>query len=334
MDYSEKDVFECGHAEIVNFLPEIGLDTAVTEIITGLRASPKRISSKYFYDKTGSELFEKITRLVEYYPSRTEKAILEQLTLDEVTDCRDVDIIELGSGDHSKISLFLEKVPAGLLPGIRYFPVDISRPALESSIRELTCMFPELDVQGIVADYFHQMHLVPGDRKKLFCFLGSTIGNLEREEASAFVGDISESMEPGDGLLIGFDRVKDTAVLERAYNDAEGITARFNLNILNVVNTLIKSDFKPGDFKHRAFYNRELRRIEMHLEAMRDVRVKSLFAEEEMLIRKGERIHTESSHKFDESDIRTLAETAGLVVKNIFSDESEWFSLVQYGKEG
>ncbi|MCW8797148.1 MAG: L-histidine N(alpha)-methyltransferase, partial [Chlorobium sp.] len=167
-----------------------------------------------------------------------------------------------------------------------------------------------------------------------FCFLGSTIGNLEREEASAFVGDISDAMEPGDGLLIGFDRVKDTAVLELAYNDAEGITARFNLNILNVVNSLIKSDFNPKDFRHRAFYNRKLRRIEMHLEAGSDVRVKSLLAEEEMLIRKGERIHTESSHKFEESDIRTLAQTAGLVVKNIFSDEREWFSLVQYGKEG
>jgi len=334
MDYSEKEVFECGHAEIVNYLPEIGLDTAVTEIIAGLRASPKRISSKFFYDKTGSELFEKITVLGEYYPSRTEKAILEQLPLEEVTDCRDVDIIELGSGDHSKISLLLKKVPADLLESIRYFPVDISRTALESSIRELFCMFPDLDVQGIVADYFHQMHLVPGERKKLFCFLGSTIGNLERQEATAFVRDISDTMEAGDGFLIGFDRVKDAAVLERAYNDEAGITARFNLNIFNVVNRLIKSDFNPDDFKHRAFYNRELRRIEMHLEAGSDVRVKSLFAEEDFLIRKGERIHTENSHKFGESDIRTLAEAAGLVVKNVFSDEREWFSLVHYGKRG
>ena len=332
MDYSTREVVECGSATIINCLPEIGHETAVEEIIDGLTSQPKRISSKFFYDKKGSGLFEKITALEEYYPSRTEKAILQSLPLCAITDCSDVDIVELGSGDHSKITLLLEKVPAASLPGVRYFPVDISRPALEASVKELTCMFPGLAVQGIVADYIHQMHLVPGDRKKLYCFLGSTVGNLDREEAMAFVHDISETMNPGDGFLIGFDRIKEVRILETAYNDAQGLTAQFNRNILNVVNGLIESDFNPENFGHRAFYDRECQRIEMHLEAMTDVCVKTPFTQEDILISKGECIHTENSHKFDEEDIRMIAGNAGLVVKNIFSDEREWFSLVQYGK--
>ena len=332
MDYSTRGVPECGSATIANCLPEIGLETVISEIVAGLTSQPKRISSKYFYDKRGSLLFEQITALEEYYPSRTEKSILQGLPLCAITDCSGVDIVELGSGDHSKITLLLEKIPADSLPDVRYFPVDISRPALEASIKELACIFPELAVQGIVADYIHQMHLVSGERKKLYCFLGSTIGNLERKTAAAFVRDISDMMNPGDGFLIGFDRVKDVVILEKAYNDARLLTAQFNKNILSVVNGLINSNFDSDDFEHRAFYNKKHRRIEMHLEARLDLRIKSPFSDKDILISNGERIHTENSHKFEEEDIRILAETAGLVVKNIFSDEREWFSLVQYGK--
>ena len=332
MDYSTKDVLECGSATIVNYLPEIGLEAAVSEIVAGLTAQPKSISSKYFYDKKGSELFENITTLDEYYPSRTEKSILRGLPLCAVTDCSDVDIVELGSGDHSKITLLLKKIPADSLPGVRYFPVDISRPALEASIKKLTCMFPDLAVQGIVADYIHQTHLVPGKRKKLYCFLGSTIGNLDREEAMTFVRDISETMNPGDSFLIGFDRVKEVQVLENAYNDTHDLTAQFNKNILNVVNGLIKSDFNTEHFEHKAFYNVAERRIEMHLEAKKEVIVKSPCLQKDIVIRKGETIHTENSQKFEEEDIQHIGDYARLTVKKIFSDEHEWFSLVQYGK--
>ncbi len=331
-DYSTRDVLECGSVTIVNCLPEIGLETVVSEIIAGLIASPKRISSKFFYDKKGSDLFENITGLDEYYPSRTEKAILRGLPLCAIIDCSDIDIVELGSGDHSKITLLLKKIPSEHLSGVRYFPVDISRPALEASMKELTCMFPDLAVRGIVADYIHQMHLVPGERKKLYCFLGSTIGNLERDEATVFVRDISDTMEPGDGFLIGFDRIKDVQVLETAYNDAQGLTAQFNKNILNVVNGLIESNFDTQDFEHRAFYNRRCQRIEMHLEAKQDLRIESPFSDKDILIRKGETIHTENSHKFDETDIQHIGEHAGLRVNKIFSDENQWFSLVHYRK--
>lgn len=332
MDYSTREVFTCGSATIVNCLPEIGLDTVVSEIIAGLASQPKRISSKYFYDKKGSDLFKEITGLGEYYPSRTEKTILRRLSLEAVTDCSGIDIVELGSGDHSKISLLMKKIPAECMPGIRYFPVDISRSALDTSIKALIRLFPGLDVHGIIADYFHQMHLVPGDRKKLYCFLGSTIGNLERDEAMTFVQDIGSTMNLEDSFLIGFDRVKDAEVLEKAYNDAQGLTARFNKNILNVVNELIKSDFCTEDFEHRAFYNEEKKRIEMHLEAKRDLRVKSSFSEDDVVITKGEAIHTENSHKFDEVDIQLIGEQAKLTVNNIFSDKNQWFSLVHYKK--
>ncbi|UZJ42505.1 L-histidine N(alpha)-methyltransferase [Prosthecochloris sp. SCSIO W1101] len=334
MDYSTRNVFECGSATIVNYLPEIGLEAAIEEIITGLHARPRRISSKYFYDKKGSKLFENITVLDEYYPSRTEKAILRMLPLGAITDCSKVDIVELGSGDHSKITLFLDKIPVKQMQGVRYFPVDISRPALEASIKELACMFPGLAVQGIIADYIHQMHIVSGERKKLYCFLGSTIGNLDRGDAMQFVRDISDTMNPGDRFLIGFDRVKDVQILENAYNDAQGLTAQFNRNILNVINRLIESDFDTEDFEHRAFYNRAEQRIEMHLEAITDVCVKTPFAAENILIRKGERIHTENSHKFEEKDIQLIGEHAELAVNKIFSDENQWFSLVNYKKIG
>ncbi len=332
MDYSKRDVLERGSATIVNCLPEIGRETAVAEIFEGLTAYPKRISSKYFYDKKGSGLFERITVLKEYYLSRTEKTILQDVPLCAITDCADVDIVELGSGDHSKITLLLDKIPEECLPGIRYFPVDISRPALEASIVELSSLFTGLEIHGIVADYIHQMHLVTGKRKKLYCFLGSTIGNLQRDEAMAFVSGISATMLPGDGFLIGFDRIKDVSVLEKAYNDAEGLTARFNRNILNVVNRLIETDFDCEDFEHRAFYNQEDRRIEMHLIASKDMRVNTPLVQDDIVIQKGEMIHTENSHKFDEGDIALFAEHAGLSIAMTFSDEKEWFSLVHLRK--
>lgn len=332
MDYTKREVSEYGSARIVNCLPEIGIDTVVEEIVEGLSCRPKRLSSKYFYDKEGSVLFERITALEEYYPSRTEKAILRGLPLCSLTDCAELDIIELGSGDHSKITLLLEKIPNDRLSGMRYVAVDISRPALDASIRELTCLFPGLQISGIVGDYFHQMHLVTGARQKLYCFLGSTIGNLDRDDAMVFVRNLGETMSSGDSFLIGFDRIKDTEILERAYNDDGGVTARFNKNILNVVNRLIDADFDPDDFEHRAFYNQEERRIEMHLMAIEDMRVKTPYVKDDLFLRKGEMIHTENSHKFDEVDIAQIADRAGLSVDRIISDENMWFSLVQYMK--
>lgn len=332
MDYNTKEIVKCGSATIVNHLPEIGLLKVVSEIVDGLNSSPKRISCKYFYDTEGSNLFTEITRLAEYYPTRTENAILRELPLEKLIGSFDIDIIELGSGDHSKITLILERFSEAQLQHMRYIPVDISLSTLETSVRKLAERFPSLAVEGIVADYYHQMHLVPGERKKLFCFLGSTIGNLDRAEAMNFVRNISDIMRPGDSFLIGFDRIKDTSMLESAYNDQTGLTARFNKNILRVVNRLILSDFDPDDFVHRAFYNPRHRRIEMHVEAKKSLRVCCPYMKQPFELQKGETIHTENSHKFDECDIHALGEHAGLAVNRIFSDKKEWFSLAYFRK--
>ena len=332
MDYSRREVIACGSSRIVNRLPEIGLDTAVDGILEGLARRPKRISSRYFYDPRGSALFEAITGLEEYYLSRTEKALIEALPFEAIARTPDLDIVELGSGDHSKIALLLGGVPSRLLSGIRYVPVDISCSALERSIAALVRLFPALEVEGVVADYFHQMHPVSGGRRKLFCFFGSTIGNLSRGEAAAFMRDIAASMESGDSFLIGMDRVKDVRLLERAYNDSHGVTAMFNRNILSVVNGLLGSDFQPEKFEHRAFYNRSRKRIEMHLEATEDMTVGGGALREGIPIARGEAIHTENSHKFDEDDIRVMGAAAGFDLRQIFSDENRLFSLVHYEK--
>ncbi|MBM3422516.1 MAG: L-histidine N(alpha)-methyltransferase [Chlorobi bacterium] len=332
MDYSTKDTTVCGSSTIVNHLPEIGLQKAVSEIVDGLLACPKRMSCKYFYDTEGSKLFNEITRLPEYYPARTEKEILRKLPLKNLIGSGDIDITELGSGNHAKITIILDRLSSEQLSHIRYLPVDISRSSLETSIRAITGRFPGLSIQGITADYYHQMHLIPGERKKLLCFLGSTIGNLDRDDAMSFVRNIAESMQPGDGFLIGFDRLKSAALLESAYNDRQGLTARFNKNILCVVNRLMQSDFDPEDFEHRAFYNPEQRRIEMHLEAKRAVHVKCPSMAIPLDLQKGETIHTENSHKFDVNDIQTVGEHAGLSLYRIFSDKNEWFSLAYYKK--
>ncbi|WP_292001152.1 L-histidine N(alpha)-methyltransferase [Chlorobium sp.] len=332
MGYSARDAIKCGSATIENHLPETGLQKTVSDILYDLYSSPKRISSKYFYDAEGSRLFTEITRLPEYYPTRTENAILRELPLDKLIGSFDIDIIELGSGDHSKIAIMLDRLLSEDLTHVRYVPVDISQSALETSIMELAGRFPGLAVQAIVADYCHQIHLLPEKRKKLFCFLGSTIGNLNRDEAMDFVRKITRTMNPGDGFLIGFDRIKETAVLEKAYNDATGVTERFNKNILRVVNRLILSDFEPDDFEHKAFYNPSERRIEMHLEAKKQLRIRCPFIEKHFELHKGESIHTENSHKFELHDILAIGAYAGLSADRLFSDNNAWFSLAYFLK--
>lgn len=333
MAYSKTNLSELPVADIDNHLTEIGFDTTISEIITGLTAKAKYIQSKYFYDKRGSALFEKITSLNEYYPSRTEKAIISQLPPALIEDLADIDIIELGCGDHSKISLLIRRIPIETVPGLRYFPIEISRTALEQSIEDLRDLFPALKVKGILADYVHQMYLFPDERKRLFCFFGSTIGNLSREETMHFMQNMGATMHPGDILLLGLDRVKNIDLLEKAYNDDQLVTAMFNKNILRVINGLISSDFNPEDFEHRAFYNADFNRIEMHLEAIGNISVKSAFMPGPIRIKKGETIHTENSHKFGKADILLMGQHAGLAIKNIYSDKNKLFSLAHYEKK-
>lgn len=332
MNYIHNETYVEGKIEILNFLPKLGISNAKKEIIDGLQSYPKYISSKFFYDEQGSELFEKITLLDEYYPTRTEKKIISSVSSNLDIDFENLNIVELGSGDSTKISLLLNQIDSKTLETINYFPVDISQSAIKKSAKELSNKFELNSITGIVADFVHQLHLIPKNGKRLFCFFGSTIGNFDSAQINEFVSLLSDAMQVGDYLLIGMDMHKDIGVIEPAYNDSEGVTALFNKNILNVVNKLINSDFNTSDFDHYAYYNTSKNRIEMHLKAKNDVEVMIDSSGNKIFISKGETIHTENSHKFTSDDILNFANQEKLNIQRILTDENKWFSLVHYCK--
>ncbi len=317
---------------IKRYLKRQGVEEHRRKIIKGLNSENKYIPSMYFYDEAGSELFEAITRLPEYYPPQKEMPLLETIANELRDDWIDLDIVELGSGDCSKISILLSSVPEHLRSTIRYLPFDVSEEAIEKSSELLLKTFPNLQIQGLVADFQTQLHFIPNERKRVFCFFGSTIGNLSEKQARAFIADLSNIMVPGERFLLSFDMVKDKRVIEKAYNDSQEVTAKFNLNILNVVNTYLHSDFDSDDFEHLAFYNEAHSRIEMHLKAKNDVRIASPFLNDPIKIEKDETIHTENSQKFTRASIRELAAAGHFDIQNTYTDNDEWFSIVQFTK--
>jgi len=331
MNYTHDTLTLQGDLNIINNLPEIGLENVQEEIIRGLTSRNKYISPKFFYDHEGSELFEEITGLKEYYPTRTEKSILPDMIGDLSLDLTDLNIIELGSGDPSKINLLLKQIPAHKLDGIKYYPVDISESAIENAAQFLTHAYPKLNITGIVADFMHQMKFLPKLRNRLFCFFGSTLGNLSLAKAVKFIEGLGNEMQPGDSFILGLDMIKDIQVLEKAYNDEKGVTAKFNKNILRVVNRLLNTSIDPDAFEHLAFYNEKQHRIEMHLVASKSMRI-PLGDSLNISIEKGERIHTENSHKFTPGDIKMFARYANLKCVKTYSDPNQWFSLVYYEK--
>jgi L-histidine N-alpha-methyltransferase len=320
-------------ARVDNFLLKLGRDAVVQGIVDGLTSPKKHISCIYFYDAVGSKLFEQITRLPEYYLSRMEKRLLGEAALHVCNELKDIDIVEFGSGDCSKISILLEAVPSRFLRSVRYIPVDVSQSVVEESAAILVSTFPGMSIHGVVADFMKQLDVIPKGLKRFFCFLGSTVGNLSEEDAAGFFRLLGEAMRTGDLLLLGADMVKSRDVLEKAYNDSEGVTAAFNRNILNVVNNVANTNFRPEAFEHVAFYNDKLSRIEMYLRANEDVVVESPIIKEPIVIGKGESIHTENSHKFTHAYIEKFASAAGLEIQHIFSDEKKWFFLILLTKE-
>ena len=332
MNYTQRNNINKDNLELINYLPNIGISNVREEILEGLRAETKYISSTFFYEGQGSDLFEKITHLKEYYPTRTEKTIISNIGENLDLNFEELIIVELGSGDSSKISLLFKQIPVEELKTVTYFPVDISQSAIEKSASELIQQFSLKNITGIVVDFFHQLKLIPKPGRRLFCFFGSTIGNFNLNQAKEFITKLGNTMLQGDSLLLGMDMVKDISVLEKAYNDAEEVTANFNKNILNVVNNLTDSEFNVSDFEHWAFFNTEKSRIEMHLRAVNDVEVSVNSGTEKINFQKGETIHTENSHKFLTADINRLASFANLEIKNVLTDENRWFSLVYLQK--
>jgi len=334
MNFNESGVFLKQKIKVVNLLPEIGIDQARKEIISGLNTTNPYISSKYFYDQKGSELFVEITELKEYYPTRTEKEILRNIS-SEIMNRKDAfEIIELGSGDCSKISILLDAVNKSSLKEIKYIPVDFSASAVEKSAADLSDRFPELEINGYVADFFHQLDQIPHtDQSRLVCFLGSTIGNFNLPEAKQIIQNLAKSIIVGDSLLIGFDLLKSKKILNEAYNDSKQITKKFNKNILKVVNGIIESNFRQDDFDHYARFVNEKNRIEMHLIANKECEVSTPFTRQAYVFKKGDSLHTENSHKFTMDTIRELVEGSSLEIDNVFTDPQNWFALVEFGKK-
>ena len=330
MNFVNEDILTLNRISITNLLQEIGPEEVREEIIKCLTAERKYISSKYFYNQLGSELFEEITGLDEYYPTRTEMSILKRIAPGLMNAYKGFDIIELGSGDSSKISVLFNAASGDYPEQIHYLPLDISQSAIRSSAEELVKTFPNINIDGYAVDFTSQFELVGRDRPALICFFGGTIGNFEWDASIELLQNIGRQLKRGDILLLGTDLVKPEPLLHAAYNDARGVTAAFNRNILNTVNALIQSDFREDDFDHLAFYNQEKFRMEMHLVARRELEVSSAFLSRPLVFQKGEAIHTENSHKYSAMHIREMAAASGLELIHSHTDERGWFALSEF----
>jgi dimethylhistidine N-methyltransferase len=294
------------------------------DVIAGLTAQPKRLSPKYFYDEAGSELFERITELSEYYPTRCELAILDRHAAEMARLINGkTALIEFGSGSTRKARILL----AASTAIVAYMPVDISSEMLVREAEQLQRDFPRLKVVAVAADFtrpFHLPNAISGLARVGF-FPGSTIGNFDPPEAAAFLQHAARMLGPRAVLIIGVDLIKDTAILNVAYDDAAGITAEFNLNLLARINRELGADFDLEAFRHQALYNAERRRIEMHLISRKRQTVK--LCGHAIEFRAGESIHTENSYKYTIESFRALARSAGWLPAAVWTDPQGWFSV-------
>jgi dimethylhistidine N-methyltransferase len=294
------------------------------DVLSGLTASPKRLPPKYFYDSVGSALFERITELPEYYPTRTEIGILREHAQDIATLVpAGAALIEFGSGSSTKTRIILSASP--LLKA--YVPVDISAEFLRDQTAALRREYPAIALLPVAADFSRPFGLPPAIAKmpRAGFFPGSTIGNFEPHEAAAFLRHAGGILGPGASFIVGVDLVKDAQVLQRAYNDSAGVTAQFNLNLLARINRELGGKFNLACFEHHAFFNRERSRIEMHLASLKRQRVKLLG--ECIELRAGETIHTENSYKYSIESFGAMARGAGWTPTAVWTDAESRFSV-------
>jgi L-histidine Nalpha-methyltransferase len=298
------------------------------DVRKGLSAHPKRFLPKYFYDELGSQLFEAICLLPEYYLTRAENEILQRYS-DEIVAAiaGQKTLVEMGSGSASKTRLIIEAL-LRRQSELLFMPVDISATALESSSRILLQSYPRLTIEAYAADYFAglaELGKKPRPRT-LALFLGSNISNFDLDEALRFLRALRSVLQKGDALLLGADLKKDPAILEAAYNDALGVTSAFNLNVLARINRELGGTFDLRAFKHRAFYNEAIGRIEIYIESLADQRVRIEKLDLEIEFAAGELIHTENSYKYDKTGIAQLAVATGFELSRTWLDSQERFS--------
>jgi L-histidine Nalpha-methyltransferase len=299
------------------------------EVRAGLSARPLPwLPCKYFYDDRGSALFEEITRLPEYYQTRTEEGILERVAAEVVAATRPVELCELGSGVGRKVRLLLD---AGRALGTleRCVLLDINATVLAESVRSLEGDYPRLRVRGVVGDFQDDLEALGPGGGRLALFLAGTIGNLHPDrEVPGFLRALARQLAPGDAFLVGLDLVKDEARLHAAYNDSAGVTAEFNRNILRVVNAALDADFDPEAYEHVAFYDRDRAWIEMRLRARHDQRVRVPGADLDLTLRRGQEIRTELSCKYTRPTFEARLAHTGLRLESWLSDAESLFALV------
>jgi L-histidine N-alpha-methyltransferase len=307
------------------------------DVISGLRGAPKSLPPKYFYDDVGSALFEQITDLPEYYPTRTEEAILAAAAAEIVERTGTCEVIELGSGSARKTRVLIEaywSVGRGDAPALRYLPVDVSGQILKDSSRDLIDAFPGLQVWGLIGTYEQALTNLPPRQldSRMVLFLGSTVGNLTPAETVAFLSKTASALKTGEYFLIGFDLQKDIAVLEAAYNDSQGVTAAFNLNMLTHLNWRFDGDFDVEQFAHHAFYNQNAHQIEMHLVsgAAQEANLNAL--DLSVPFATAETIHTEISRKFTVDHMTQVFHGCGFDPVTHWCDPQNWFALALYRK--
>ncbi|WP_338767549.1 L-histidine N(alpha)-methyltransferase [Nocardia vulneris] len=314
-------------------LSDDDLTTALrTDARFGLTADPKWLPPKWFYDARGSELFEQITELPEYYPTRTERALLERVVGEIARVAQAEVLVELGAGSAVKTRLLLTALTTEG-PLKTYVPQDVSSAALRAAADEIATDFPGLAVHGVVSDFTDTLHNLPGGGRRMIAFLGGTIGNLVPAERAEFLRSIYEVLEPGEQLLLGAGLVIDPAVLVPAYDDAAGVTAEFNRNVLHVLNSRLGADFAPEKFEHLALWDAEQEWIEMRLAATEDMTVTVRDLDLTVRFAAGEQLRTEISAKFRIDGLTAELGSAGFATEQVWTDPDDRFALFLAARE-
>ncbi len=296
------------------------------DVREGLGSNPKTLEPKYFYDARGSRLFEEITRLPEYYQTRAERKLLRRMADDLVRDVGPEALVEYGSGDAGKTVVLLDAMrEAGLLKG--YAPLDVSPEPVRKVADEFADRYPEMRVEGVIADFETPVELPFADLPRLVLFLGSTVGNMDLDRGREFLARVADQLSPADGFLVGFDLVKERTRLEAAYNDSQGVTAEFNRNVLRVLNRELDAEFEVDGFTHLAFWNESERRIEMHLVTSEPRCVAIDALDMKICMEEGESIRTELSYKYTRERVERLLEGTGLVLERWETDDEDLFAL-------
>jgi L-histidine Nalpha-methyltransferase len=304
----------------------------IQDVIKGLNQKQKSLPARYFYDNKGSQLFEDICQLAEYYPTRTEASILQQYAVNIVNQTQAIELVELGSGSSTKTRYLFDAYQELNIP-LDYIPVDVSDSILQVSANNLLADYPQLKIQGQVATYSQALKYLKNQKniflgKRIIIFLGSSIGNFDSAKCDRFIEQVTSALNPGDYFLLGIDLQKPVNILEAAYNDSQGVTAEFNLNMLRHLNHRFAGNFNLDLFKHQAIYNQTEYQIEMYLISQQEQTVTLSDLNLTIKLEKGERILTEISRKFNLAEMESYLGDRNLNLIKTYTDAQQWFGLL------